>query len=200
VWTTSLIVANAVFVLFVVAAGFTVTVRETLQAQYGIKEILPRLVVGAVASNLSLLVCQKAIEAGNALTAGIAGQGVDPASAAEAFTQALTAQLGGTNILMSLLVIAVLVLAIVVVFTFILRIALLVVVIGAAPLALLFHALPQTEALAYTWWRALAACLGAQVAQAIVVLAAVKVFLTPAGPPCSASLPARPACAASWCA
>src|SRR5207245_918004 len=40
----------------------------------------------------------------------------------------------------------------------------------------------QTEALAYTWWRALAACLGIQLGQALIILATVRVFLTPAGP------------------
>ena len=32
------------------------------------------------------------------------------------------------------------------------------------------------------WWRAFAACLGIQLGQAVIVLATVRVFLTPAGP------------------
>src|SRR6266508_3972139 len=131
IWTTCLITANAIFVLFVIAGGFIVASRETLQSQYGLKEIAPRVVVAGVAANVSLLVCGKAIEAANALTAAIAGQGVDGNSAATALTR---------------------------------------------------HAPPQTEGLAYAWWRAFAACLAMQLGQAIIILATVRVFLTPAGP------------------
>ncbi|HWH01625.1 MAG TPA: hypothetical protein VNV66_20440, partial [Pilimelia sp.] len=182
IWTTSLVVANAVLVLFVIAGGFVVTTRHTLQAQHGMKEILPRLTVGALAANLSLIVCGKAIEAANALTAGIAGQGVDGPAAATAIGNALQAAGQNNPLLIVLLVLAALVMALVVLVTFILRIALLVLLIGVAPLALLCHALPQTEGIAYTWWRGLGACLGIQLGQAVIVLATVKVFLTPAGP------------------
>jgi len=61
-------------VLFVMAGGFIVASRETLQTSYGLKEIAPRVVVAGVAANVSLLVAGKAIEAVNALTAAIAGQ------------------------------------------------------------------------------------------------------------------------------
>ncbi len=184
IWTTSLVTANAIFVLFVIAGGFIVASRETLQSQYGLKEIAPRVVVAGVAANVSLLVCGKAIEAANALTAAIAGQGVDGNSAATAISQMLNQPVPGQMppILFSLLILAVLVMAIVVVITFILRIALLVILIGVAPLALTCHATPQTEGLAYAWWRAFAACLAMQLGQAIIILATVRVFLTPAGP------------------
>jgi hypothetical protein len=72
--------------------------------------------------------------------------------------------------------------AIVVVMTFVLRIALLVMLLGVAPLALTCHATPQTESLAYAWWRAFAACLGIQLGQAVIILATIRVFLTPTGP------------------
>jgi hypothetical protein len=182
VWTTSLVAANAIFVLLIVAGAFIVASRETLQSQYGFKQILPRLIVAAVASNLSLLVCGKAIAFTNALTATLAGQGLDGAAAAAALTQTIDKAGQGTSFLLSLLAIAVLVMALVVVITFIGRIALLVLLIGVAPLALVCHATPQTEGLAYAWWRALAACLALQVGQTVILVATLKVFLTPAGP------------------
>ncbi len=184
IWTTSLVTANAIFVLFVIAGGFIITSRETLQSNYGLKQIAPRVVVAGVAANVSLLVCGKAIEAANALTAAIAGQGVDGNGAATALNQILN-QPPSPNmppILFSLLILAALVMAIVVLITFILRTALLVLLIGVAPLALTCHATPQTEGLAYTWWRAFGACLAIQLGQAVIVLATVRVFLTPAGP------------------
>ncbi|WP_412740801.1 hypothetical protein [Krasilnikovia sp. MM14-A1259] len=183
VWTTTLVAANGIYVLFVVAGGFIVASQESLQTQYGFKQIARRLVLGAVISNVSLILCGKAIEFTNALTTAVAGQGVDGPAAAQAIVDMMAQPLGATspNILFALLVIAMVVLALVVVITFLLRVALLVVLIGFAPLALACHATPQTEGLAYTWWRAFAACLGMQVAQALIVLTAVKMFLTPAG-------------------
>jgi hypothetical protein len=183
VWTTSLIVANGIYVLFVVLGGFILASRETLQSQYGFKQIAPRLAVGAVVSNISLILCGKAIEATNALTAAIAGQEVDGPNAAQAISGILDQPLTGTspNILLILLVIAVAVLGLVVVITFILRVALLVLLFGIAPLAMVCHASPQTEGIAYTWWRAFFACLGLQVGQAVIVVGTVKVFLTPSG-------------------
>lgn len=183
-WTTSLVLANAVFVLFVIASGFTLASRETLQTQYGLKELAPRLVVGVVAANTSHLICGKALEATNALTQAIAGQGVDGPAAAQAIAGMLTGPLtaGNPSILLILLVIAVVVMTAAVIMTFILRVAVLVLLVGVAPLALVCHATPQTEALAYTWWRALVACLGLQIGQAIIILATVRVFLTPTGP------------------
>ncbi|WP_344132946.1 hypothetical protein [Luedemannella flava] len=182
-WTTSLMAANGIFVLFVMAGGFIVASRDTLQSNYGLKEIAPRVVVGGVAANLSLLVAGKAIEMVNALTAAVAGQGVDGNAAVTAIVQMLDQPPGNTvpSILFSLLVLAVLVMAIVVVMTFLVRIALLVMLIGVAPLALMCHATPQTEGLAYTWWRAFGACLGIQFGQAVIILATVRIFLTPAG-------------------
>ncbi|MGI5525811.1 hypothetical protein ACQEUX_33405 [Micromonospora sp. CA-259024] len=181
-WTTSLVIANTVFVLFVVIGGFIVASRETLQSRHGLKEILSRLVIGGVGANLSLLMCAEILTVVNALTAAIAGQGVDGPAAATALTQALTNASQGNSFLLTLMILAALVMAIVVVLTFILRVAAVILLIGVSPLALMCHATPQTEGLAYTWWRAFGACLGMQLAQAFIMLATIRVFLTPTGP------------------
>ncbi|MEV8515911.1 hypothetical protein [Dactylosporangium sp. NPDC051484] len=181
IWTTCLVIANAVFVLFVVLGGFVVTSHETLQTRHGLKQILPRLAIGGVGANMSLVLIAQVMKAVNALTAAIAGQGVDGPAAATAIQQAMQNVQSGSNIMVSLLVLAALVMAIIVVLTFILRVAAMILLIGVSPLALVCHATPQTEGLAYTWWRAFGACLGMQVAQAVVMLATVRVFLTPNG-------------------
>jgi len=177
-WKTTMAATNAMFVLLIVAAGIVVTSHETLQTRYSIKEILPRIVVAAIMSNTSLLLCGKAIQIANALPRAIAGQGVNGHRAAHFFIDLFTHLNGLTE---EILGIAVLVMTIVVVVMFILRTVLLVVLVGLAPLALALHALPQTESLAYTWWRAFGACLGIQVAQAAVLLAMVRIFLTEDG-------------------
>jgi hypothetical protein len=189
-WTSSLAIADSVFVLFVIVGGFTVAARGSVQARYGLKEVLPRIVLGGVAANLSLLLCSKIVWAANALTAAIAGQGVDGPAAAAALKQIVDNAKGDNNFLLWLLVLALLLLALVVIVTVILRIAAMTVLIAVGPLALMCHASPHTEALAHAWWRAVGACVGIQLGQAILVLATLRVFLTPAGPTTIFGVPA----------
>ncbi len=74
------------------------------------------------------------------------------------------------------------VLAIVVLATYIVRLALVVLLVVAAPICLVCHALPQTEGLARLWWRAFAGALAVQVAQSLVLVTALRVFLASGGP------------------
>ena len=67
-------------------------------------------------------------------------------------------------------------LALVLAVVYVLRLMALVLLTAAAPLALACYALPQTAWAARWWWRALTACLAIQVAQALVLTAAVRVF------------------------
>ena len=67
-------------------------------------------------------------------------------------------------------------LALVLAVVYVLRLMALVLLTAAAPLALAAYALPQTAWAARWWWRALTACLAIQVAQALVLTAAVRVF------------------------
>jgi hypothetical protein len=74
------------------------------------------------------------------------------------------------------------VLAIILLATFVIRLALVVVLVVAAPLALVCHALPQTEGVAKMWWRAFLGMLAIQVAQSLVLVTALRVFLASGGP------------------
>lgn len=73
------------------------------------------------------------------------------------------------------------VLGVVLLVLYILRSALLIVLVCAAPVMLLCHALPQTDGLARLWWRSVTACLAIQVGQALVLATVVRVILTPDG-------------------
>ena len=64
---------------------------------------------------------------------------------------------------------------------YVVRVAITVILIAGAPLALMLHALPQTDGIARWWWRAFAGCLAIQVAQSLTLAVTVKVFLTPDG-------------------
>ena len=56
-----------------------------------------------------------------------------------------------------------------------------VVLVAGAPLALMFHALPQTEPIARWWWKAFGGCLAIQVVQSLTLITAMRVFLAPGG-------------------
>jgi hypothetical protein len=77
-WRVSLGLADGAYVLLVTIGGVVLLAHESLQVQYSVKQIAPRLVVGAVASNLSFVLAHQAIDLANAGSAALAGQQIDP--------------------------------------------------------------------------------------------------------------------------
>ena len=65
------------------------------------------------------------------------------------------------------------------VFGWLTRIALMVILIAIAPAALACYALPFTEGVAKLWWRAMLGCLGTPVLQVVAVVSGLKVLLDP---------------------
>jgi len=180
-WQLMVGIADALLVLLVLAGGAIVMSHETLQTRTAAKDIAPRIVVAAVAANASLAVCGQAIALADSLSQAVLGTGVPPAGAGTVLSQLVVGSVGGGGIFLVLLGGVVAVLAIVLLATYVIRLALLVVLIVAAPLALVCHALPQTEALARLWWRAFAGCLAVQLGQSLVLITAVRVFLGSGG-------------------
>jgi hypothetical protein len=72
------------------------------------------------------------------------------------------------------------------------RLGLLVVVVGVAPIALACHATPWTEAAAKLWWRTLLGTLGTVVLQALALHVALSVFLDPAANVAALGIPNDP--------
>jgi len=180
-WLVSLGIANTCFVLFVLAGGIVVMGHETVQTRYAVKDIAPRLVVGAIAANVSLALAGVGIGLANALSSALLGQGVDAHSATAVLRQLALAPLDTGGIFLTLLGLVVAVLAVVLLLTYLIRVAVLVLLIAAAPLALVCHALPQTEGAARLWWRAYVGCLTIQVGQSLVLVTAVRVFFAADG-------------------
>ncbi|HEY7146968.1 MAG TPA: hypothetical protein VH637_22205 [Streptosporangiaceae bacterium] len=177
-WAGSLAIADTAYVLLVLAGGIIVMTHQTLQTSYAVKDIAPRLVTGFLAANLSLLLAGKAITFADGLSAALAGQGLDPA-AAGVMLRSLTVRVvatGGVFFVVLALFAVALLLALTVIY--VARLMLTVVLIAVAPLALACHALPQTEGVARWWWRAFTAILAIQSAQAIVLVAAARLFFT----------------------
>jgi hypothetical protein len=175
-WGMSLGLANAGYALLVCAGGVLLMTNETLQARYTIKDVAPRLVVGLVASNTSLVLVSVGIDLANALSRALLGPGVDPAQARATLKAVLVFPLDDANVLLTLVALVVVVLALILGASYVLRVAVLVGLTVAGPLALAGHALPQTEALARWWWRGVTACLAIPVAQSLALITALRVF------------------------
>jgi hypothetical protein len=178
VWTSSLVLADALLVLFVVAGGYIIASRDTLQTSYELKEIAPRIVIAALATHLSLFLVTQLTRFTNALTGAIAADGM---AEVVAVLETMVDEQAEANVLMLMLLAVLMVMAIIVIVTFIIRMVVLVALVAAAPLALLCHATPYTEQVAFLWWRALTGVFIIQVGQSLVVVVTVQVFLTDAG-------------------
>jgi len=178
-WGTSLAVADACYVLLVLIGGVIVMSHETLQTSYSAKEIAPRIVLGFIAANLSMVLMSRAVDIANGLSAAFTAGGVDPQTAAASLVTTLGNSIGSGGIFLILLALAGVILALVLALVYVIRLMAVVLLAAAAPVCLALYALPQTSWAASWWWRAWTAALAIQVAQGLVLTAAVQVFLAP---------------------
>jgi len=180
-WENSWQILVASYSLLVLIAGVVAMGYQTVQTRQSIKEITPRLVVGFLAGTLSMWVATKAIQIANAAVAAIMDGGVDAATAAAELRNMVvgSAQQGGVFTL--LLGIALAGMLVALLMTYVVRVALTIILIVGAPPALMFHALEQTEGIAYWWWKATGGCLAVQIGQSLTLITAFKVLLAPGG-------------------
>lgn len=175
-WQLSLGVVDATFVLAVLVGGLYVMNHETVQSRYGLGDILPRLAVGGLTANLSLVLTEPALRLGNAVSLALTGpagtEGLD------ALRDVLAGAIGGlgSNLFGQLAAGAVALVGLALAFTYVVRVAVLVVVVVGAPVALACHAVPALDGAARLWWRALAACVAIPIVQALVLSTAVEVW------------------------
>jgi hypothetical protein len=179
-WNNSWQILLACYGLLILIAGILVMAYETVQTRHSIKEIAPRIVVGFLAGALSLWVASKGIEIANGLAQAVMGGGVDAGSAGATLRDLILGSLnGGVFVIFIGLFLAGMLIALLV--TYIVRVALTIILIAGAPLALMAHALPQTEGIARWWWKAFGGCLAIQVGQSLTLITAMRVFLAPGG-------------------
>ncbi|MGH9127475.1 MAG: hypothetical protein ACRDY2_00560 [Acidimicrobiales bacterium] len=181
-WEMLVGIADACLVLFVLVGGAIVMGHETVQTRTAVKDVLPRIVVAAVAVNASLSLAGLAISTADSFSQALLGAGVGPAQASTVLRQLVLGSLASGGIFLVLLGAVVAVLAVVLLATYVIRLALVILLVVAAPLALVCHALPQTEGLARLWWRGFAGALLVQVAQSLVLICALRIFLASGGP------------------
>jgi hypothetical protein len=175
-WRYSLALADALLVLVLLAAGALVMRHETVQTRFALKDALPRIVFAAVVANASLVLSGQMIAVANAFATGFLAGGVNPEQASQRLQLFVVDAIASGGIFLILLGLVCAIFAVFLLVLYIVRAALVVALVCAAPLMLLAHALPQTDALARLWWRAMTAALAVQVAQAFLLATAVRVY------------------------
>ena len=172
-WDLSRALANGGLALVVMWGGFNVMLRQHLRSRYdGAMELLPRVVLAALALNLTLEFSRLLLDANNALTALVGLSGLP------GYEQAGAGQEG-----VALIIVAVSygVVALLLVFQMLMRLALIDLLIVLAPVMVLLWVLPQTQGWA-RWWAQLFPVTVFQQAVQMVVLSlgsALMVELTP---------------------
>ena len=177
----SAMVVNAFFVLAIIVAGAIGMTHGTFQIRYEVKDLIPRLVFAFVISNFGVELCRMLIATVNALTVAMVGE---TASGAQVITFVKARIVSALTSPSAALLAVVIGLIIVVLFYTLLvgwfgRIAALIVLAGIAPIALACYCLPQTQAAAQLWWRALLGCLATPLLQAIFFSTGVDLLLDP---------------------
>lgn len=181
----SLAVVNICYVSAFLWTALLVMGRDTVQSRHGPGELIPRLIVGLIAANFALPICSTAIGLANALTAALTGQDITaPGSMQQlrATTLAALTHQTGTGPAGFLLVLIGLFIAILVgilLVQWIIRLGLLILTAGVAPIALALHGTPQTEGAAKLWWRTLLGTLGTVTLQAVALHTTLTIFLSP---------------------
>lgn len=181
-WKSSLVIANTSLVLLLTVGGVVVMAGGIAAPRgYSLAEIAPRLALGFLAANCSLILLGYAIGFANALSRALlhaGGQRIRPDQAAAVLTRGVEASINTGGIFLVLLALVVVILAACVAFIYIARLAITMVLIVAAPIALIFHTLPQTEGIARLWWRATGGVLAIQVAQSLVLVTTLRLLFT----------------------
>ncbi|MEO3852759.1 hypothetical protein ABGB09_34950 [Streptomyces sp. B8F3] len=177
-WSTSWYIVLAGYSVLVMVAGLVVMGHQTLQTQYSAREMAPRIIVGFLASFLSLWVGTRMIVIANALSEAMLSSEIQTEGAANVLAATVIGALAGGRLTIFLgLAVAVFVIAILI--SYVVRVSLIVIMLAGAPLALACHTLPATEGVARWWWRTFAMLLAIQVAQSLTLVAALNVFLGP---------------------
>lgn len=179
-WNQSWQIVLACYGLLILLGGIVLMAHGTVQSRYSFKEIAPRMVVGFVAGAVSLGIAEQAVELANALSHAVLGDGLDPKTVGDTLAQLVTQPLN-YNIFAQLFVLFLVGMLIALLLGWIIRICATVILIAGAPLFLMWHAVPQTEPVAYWWWRAIGACLAIQVVQSLALVTSVNVLLAPGG-------------------
>lgn len=166
-------IVNVALAVVVMWGGFNVIIKEHTRSPYHeAMELLPRVILAALAANLTVEFARMLIDINNALAAGVGDVGLP------GYDQATPSQEGLALIFTA---VAYGIVAILLVFQMLMRLALLAMLIVLGPIAALLWVLPQTQQWT-RWWTDLFVITVFQQAVQVMVLAlgtALMVELTP---------------------
>jgi len=183
--STSLGIVNVCYVLAFLWMAILVMGRDTIQAKYGPGELIPRLIIGLIGANFAIPLCSTIIGLANAFTAALTSQNITAPGSMQQLRattiSAIDGQTGANAVSFLLLLIGLLIAVLVgiLVVQWIIRLGVLVVAVGIAPIALALHGTPQTEGAAKLWWRTILGTLGTVVIQAVALHTTLTIFLNP---------------------
>jgi hypothetical protein len=181
-WGVSQTIANTCYVLLITVGGVLLMAGHSLPGgELTPGQLVARLVGAFAASNLSLVLIGYAITFANGLSGAFLEAGaeaIDPSRVAKSIAAYLVASLVPNQPFTIFIGLGVVVLALCVAFIYIIRIALTMVLIAAAPVALMFHALPVTDGLARLWWRSISGVLAIGVCQALILASAFRLLFS----------------------
>jgi hypothetical protein len=172
-WELSRGVANAALAIIVMWGGVNIVLKQHTRSPYhGVMELLPRVILAALAVNLTLEIARVLIELNNAF-AGAVHEGGLPG-----YDQARAEQSG-----MAMIMVAVTyaVVALLLAFQMLMRLALICALIVLAPVMVVTWVLPQTQGWARWWVHLLPITIFQQAVQVLVLRlgSALMVELTP---------------------
>lgn len=181
-WQNSWQIVLAVYAILIALAGIVLMSYESLQSRYSVKEIAPRIPIGLLAAGLSLFLAGKAVDLANALSHAVMGTGANGEGAGSTLaTFVLTSFVPGADLFTDIMWVVVIGVLVALLLTYVVRVALTVILVAGAPLALMCHALPQTDGVARWWWRTFGGVLAIQVAQSLTLITGIRVFLNSGG-------------------
>jgi hypothetical protein len=159
-------IANGLFVLAWAACGVLV-MTDAGAGRFTAKLLVPRVVLAAVAANLSLHLAGALIALGNLLVRTVLAH--PDADGAALLGGLLGAPASAHDVLGVLVSLTTAALAVVLVCVAVVRDLVLVVAVALAPLALATYALPQLDVVARTWVRLVVALVFAQLVQVVAL-------------------------------
>ncbi len=164
----TLAIADVLLVLVFIWAFLRSQWEHSFRAHYTLKVTLPRAMAAIVMAHFALLFGQMAIDLNNALVHAIWTQPFPGGSPRMPWAFAMTNGFG-QPLFEIVIRLAIAVMLVIVAFTYVVRFALLVVLLAAAPLAALCMILPETKRYAQSWLRLFLLTVFMQFGQVLVL-------------------------------
>lgn len=172
-------VSRAAMLLLITVGAIWVMTHETLQTTVSLKQLTPRIIIGFVAMEMSVRILSWVIAHTNAAVNAILAVGFGGISSdkiADTLRHVADEGSHGRSWMIVTLTVGLLVMVTLLLIGLVSRTLVLMLLAITGPFALACHALPATEIIAKTWWKALAACAASAIAQALVLVLWFRLF------------------------